>query len=197
LTTQIKGTWTDAEQRTGKVRGTITPTRFSASRDGKTLIMRADVVLRVLGTGEGEITNKRTIRVPVKSLTAQGAPGAEQRGRNSSASPNTARVVPAAFGAGALAAPAPVPEGCDILNLDLGPLDLNLLGLAVVLQPVILDIVAVPGAGNLLGNLLCAVAGLLDGNGGIIAGLVGQISRLLNQILGILNGGLGGAAGSA
>ena len=45
----------------------------------------------------------------------------------------------------------------------LGPLDLNLLGLEIHLQRVVLDIVAVAGAGNLLGNLLCAVAGLLDG----------------------------------
>ena len=48
----------------------------------------------------------------------------------------------------------------------LGPLDLNLLGLEVHLDPVVLDIVAQPGPGNLLGNLLCAVAGLLDGAGG-------------------------------
>jgi len=71
---------------------------------------------------------------------------------------------------------------CDILNLDLGPLDLNLLGLEVHLQQVVLDIVATSGAGNLLGNLLCAVAGLLDGGGPL-----GQIADLLNQILGILN----------
>ena len=52
---------------------------------------------------------------------------------------------------------------CDILNLVLGPLDLNILGLEVHLDQVVLDIVATTGAGNLLGNLLCAVAGLLDG----------------------------------
>ena len=52
---------------------------------------------------------------------------------------------------------------CDILNLVLGPLDLDLLGLLIHLNRVVLDIVAVAGAGNLLGNLLCAVAGLLDG----------------------------------
>src|SRR4051812_9635300 len=52
---------------------------------------------------------------------------------------------------------------CEILNLVLGPLDLNLLGLQVHLNQVVLNITAVPGAGNLLGNLLCAVAGLLDG----------------------------------
>jgi hypothetical protein len=79
-------------------------------------------------------------------------------------------------------------SACDILNLVLGPLDLNLLGLEIHLQRVVLDIVAVAGAGNLLGNLLCAVAGLLDG--GPLAGLLGQLQTLLNQILGLLNLGL-------
>ena len=77
---------------------------------------------------------------------------------------------------------------CDILNLVLGPLDLNVLGLEIKLQRVVLDIVAVAGAGNLLGNLLCAVAGLLDG--GPLAGLLGQLQTLLNQILGLLNLGV-------
>ncbi|KRF25405.1 MULTISPECIES: hypothetical protein [unclassified Phycicoccus] len=82
-----------------------------------------------------------------------------------------------AVGAGVTAA------SCDILNLVLGPLDLNLLGLEVHLNQVVLDIIATTGAGNLLGNLLCAVAGLLDGGGPL-----GQIAGLLNQILAILNG---------
>jgi hypothetical protein len=47
----------------------------------------------------------------------------------------------------------------------LGPLNLDLLGLVVTLNQVNLVINAVPGAGNLLGNLLCAVAGLLNGGG--------------------------------
>jgi hypothetical protein len=71
---------------------------------------------------------------------------------------------------------------CNILHLVLGPLDLNLLGLAVHLNTVVLDITANSGPGNLLGNLLCAVAGLLDG-----ASLpLGQITALLNQILALL-----------
>jgi hypothetical protein len=70
---------------------------------------------------------------------------------------------------------------CEILNLVLGPLDLNLLGLQVHLNQVVLNITAVPGAGNLLGNLLCAIAGLLNGPSPI-AGLVG----LLNNLLGAL-----------
>ena len=69
---------------------------------------------------------------------------------------------------------------CQILHLDLGPLSLNLLGLQVDLSQVVLDITAQRGAGNLLGNLLCSVAGLLDSPGGL--------SRVLNQVLGILQG---------
>ena len=67
---------------------------------------------------------------------------------------------------------------CEILHLELGPLDLNLLGLEVHLNQIVLDITAVPGAGNLLGNLLCAVANLLNGGGAL-----GAIVNLLNQIL--------------
>lgn len=70
---------------------------------------------------------------------------------------------------------------CDILNLVLGPLHLDLLGLVVDLNRVVLNIVAVPGPGNLLGNLLCAIAGLLD-NTGVLA----QIRQILNSILAIL-----------
>ncbi len=70
---------------------------------------------------------------------------------------------------------------CDILFLDLGPISLDLLGLTVDLSQIILDINAVPGPGNLLGNLLCAVAGLLDG-GLPIGGLLGLLDRLLDRI---------------
>jgi hypothetical protein len=73
---------------------------------------------------------------------------------------------------------------CDILFLDLGPLFLDLLGLTVDLSPIELDIDAVPGAGNLLGNLLCAVVGLLDPVTGLIQFLqnLGQLLELINQI---------------
>src|SRR5690606_38861276 len=68
---------------------------------------------------------------------------------------------------------------CDVLFLDLAPLHLDLLGLTVDLSQVVLDVHAVPGSGNLLGNLLCAVAGLLDPG----SGLLGLLDRI-NQILG-------------
>jgi hypothetical protein len=74
---------------------------------------------------------------------------------------------------------------CQILNLVLGPLDLNLLGLTIHLNQVVLNITAVPGAGNLLGNLLCDVANLLNG-GGAVSTLLTQLQTLLNQILAAL-----------
>lgn len=76
---------------------------------------------------------------------------------------------------------ADAPAACGILNLVLGPLNLNLLGLVVTLNQVHLTITAVPGAGNLLGNLLCAVVGLLNGSG-----TLSEISALLNSILALL-----------
>ena len=53
---------------------------------------------------------------------------------------------------------------CDILHLELGPLDLTLLGLEVILDdcdggPVVVDITGQRGRGNLLGNLLCGLLG--------------------------------------
>jgi hypothetical protein len=89
--------------------------------------------------------------------------------------------VPVTVGEG----PAPAAQGvvaqqvCDILHLELGPLNLDLLGLVVNLNRVILDIDAVSGPGNLLGNLLCAVLGLLDSPG--------PLAQLLNRILGIIS----------
>lgn len=80
--------------------------------------------------------------------------------------------------------PVGVSGSCQILTLTLGPLDLNLLGLVVHLNQVVLTITAVAGAGNLLGNLLCSVANLLNGNS--LSNLLTNLSGLLNQIIGAL-----------
>jgi hypothetical protein len=65
---------------------------------------------------------------------------------------------------------------CKILHLVLGPLDLDLLGLHVHLNKVVLDITANQGPGELLGNLLCALSHLLDG------GLPSVLSNLLTAV---------------
>ena len=71
--------------------------------------------------------------------------------------------------------------GCPILHLELGPLDLNLLGLVVHLDKVVLDITAQPG--SLLGDLLCGLAGgdILP-DLGAIEDLVDAISDILDQL---------------
>jgi len=75
--------------------------------------------------------------------------------------------------------PVTIPQAtCEILHLDLGPLSLNLLGLQIDLNRVVLDITAQAGPGNLLGNLLCAVVNLLNDPSGL--------TRILNNILAIL-----------
>ena len=70
---------------------------------------------------------------------------------------------------------------CEILDLQLGPLDLNLFGLVVHLDQINLHITAQSGPGNLLGNLLCQVAKLLDAGG-----ILGDLAGILNRILSIL-----------
>jgi hypothetical protein len=70
---------------------------------------------------------------------------------------------------------------CAILNLTLGPLHLDVLGLVIDLNRVNLNIVAQPGAGNLLGNLLCGVANLLNG-GGPLSALISDLNMILKNL---------------
>jgi len=71
---------------------------------------------------------------------------------------------------------------CDILNLVLAPIHLDLLGLVIdIPNPIVLNITAEQGPGNLLGNLLCAVTHLLD-NGGPLQGIVGLLNNILRAL---------------
>lgn len=71
---------------------------------------------------------------------------------------------------------------CTILDLTIRPIDLDLLGLKVHLDRVHLLITGETGSGNLLGNLLCGLAGILDPN----ALPTGQLAQFLNGIVGLL-----------
>jgi hypothetical protein len=75
-----------------------------------------------------------------------------------------------------------IQAACDILNLVLGPLHLDLLGLVIDLNQVVLDITGETGAGNLLGNLLCGLFGILDAPGGIT-----EFLRVLDGLLSTIN----------
>jgi len=87
--------------------------------------------------------------------------------------------------AGAGNAPSAPNAVCEILDLSIGPIDLDLLGLVVHVDEINITIHPESGPGNLLGNLLCAIVNLLNGPGPLAA-----IISLLNQLLEIL-GGLG------
>jgi hypothetical protein len=76
-------------------------------------------------------------------------------------------------------------QTCPVLDVALGATNVNLLGINVALAPVGLTLNG--QSGTPLGDLVCAVSGLL----GNVAGLV----NLLNNILGLLTGLLGGLTG--
>ena len=70
---------------------------------------------------------------------------------------------------------------CDILHLELGPVDLTLLGLEVILDdceggPVVVDVSAERGPGNLLGNILCGLLGR-SGLGSTLGDILGGLLR--------------------
>ncbi|MGH3507895.1 MAG: hypothetical protein ACRDO2_11895 [Nocardioidaceae bacterium] len=143
--------------RRGKVRGTFDAQRFIVKQRETYAVGILHATLR---RGDGSLVGRanRQITIPVRN------------GRVDAAA--------AAFGESAVAG-----GSCQILDLVLGPLDLNLLGLKVHLNRIVLHIEADPGPGALLGNLLCAVAGLLDGTG-LLEQL--RLSNVLNRILSIL-----------
>lgn len=71
--------------------------------------------------------------------------------------------------------PVALDPSCSVLSLTLGPIHLNLLGLVVDVNQIVVNITAQPG--TLLGGLLCQLAG---------ATTLQQIVSLLNQILAAL-----------
>jgi hypothetical protein len=76
--------------------------------------------------------------------------------------------------------PVPTPGACSILTLTLGPINLNLLGLRVATNEIRLLVEAIPGAGNLLGNLLCAITNLLNPSANTP---LAQLVQVLNALL--------------
>ena len=157
MTSRVVGTTGNGRQVTGK----YIPLKFS----------RHNGHVRVRGLLNGVIHNTDGTTKTFSVLRTM-------RVKSINGAPATARGARAATNARAT---------CPILHLVLGPLDLDLLGLQVHLDRVVLNVDAQSGPGNLLGNLLCAVAGLLDGG---LQGLLGRLVTLLNQILGQLGLGL-------
>ena len=82
--------------------------------------------------------------------------------------------------------PLPAGNACSILSLNLGPINLNVLGLVIRTNEIQLRIDAVQGPGNLLGNLLCGITGLLNpttGGAGVANTPLAQLAQILNALL--------------
>jgi hypothetical protein len=85
--------------------------------------------------------------------------------------------------------PLPAGNACSILSLNLGPINLNVLGLVIRTNEIQLRVDAVQGPGNLLGNLLCGITGLLNpatGGTGVANTPLGQLAQILNAILALV-----------
>lgn len=78
-----------------------------------------------------------------------------------------------------------VQEVCQVVDLALGPVNIDVLGVQVALSPITFNLSG--AVGTPLGDLVCAVSDLI----GNVAGLV----NVLNGILGLLTGLLGGLTG--
>jgi hypothetical protein len=90
--------------------------------------------------------------------------------------------IPVSFNPNTTAASGAVQAAsCDILDLVLGPLHLDLLGLVIDLNQVVLTITGTTGAGDLLGNLLCAITGLLNPLGDLLT-----LLDLLNDLIDLI-----------
>lgn len=129
--------------------------------------------------GDGTPVNRQSVAWPV-SVFKNLPPGAL------SATSAKGTTVPAVYDPSRPPAIINTQAACDILNLVLGPLHLDLLGLVIDLDTVRLDITAEPGPGNLLGNLLCAIVGILD-PGGPLADLLDFLNLIANLLNGILD----------
>jgi len=71
---------------------------------------------------------------------------------------------------------------CQVLHLEVGAVNLNLLGLQVTTLPIAIDLSG--DSAGVLGNLVCTILETLNN----VVGLV----DLLNQLLGVLTGLVGG-----
>jgi hypothetical protein len=169
----VEGTGVAGAQ-TGPARMTQVVTLTGTAKNGKKLKAKYTIErfiakagkLYSVGTLKGKLGGKsvtqQDVRLPATVANASGAGAAR------------AAQVPLP--------PLPPGNACSILSLNLGPVNLNLLGLVVRTNEIQLRIDAVQGAGNLLGNLLCGITGIL--NPSTLGGTpLGQLAQVLNALL--------------
>lgn len=155
----------------GTFSGTLSLERF-AERDGK--VVAIGLISGTLTEAGGDQRTGLTgpVELPVTASQAGASPAIRnQRGAEGSLDRPVIRYVQ---------------ETCGILHLEIGGVAVNLLGVMVTLDPIVLDLSG--DAGGALGNLVCQALELLNN----VVGLVG----ILNQLLGLLGGLTAGLEGA-
>jgi hypothetical protein len=132
--------------------------------------------IRLKADGSPQQLDQDGVTLPVQSINGAPVPG------NNCASAAGATTTDDT-GASDLQIAQVATPGCNILNLVLGPLHLDLLGLVVDLNQLVLNVTGQTGAGDLLGNLLCGIAGLLNPAGALDLNV---LTSLLNAVLAAL-----------
>lgn len=162
----------------GSFAGTVTINRFEQTSDNR--IAAVGFVSGVLSRGSrdlgtaiaGQVRWPVAVRSGVQSLSVHGTPkgnGITRIGWS-----------PQAGGYALVQATT-----CTVLDVALGPVNVNLLGVQVALAPVTLNLSGTQGTP--LGDLVCSASDLL--------GRVAELVNVLNGILGLLTGLLGGLTG--
>jgi hypothetical protein len=170
---------TGAFARGGEFTGTITINRFEQRGNDIVAVGLVRGVLsrggRTLGSAvAGEVTWPVAVRAGGQLLASAAArkPG----------TPTPVAWSPGARSFGVVRVQA---ETCQVVDVALGPVNVDVLGFQIALSPITFNLSGVTGTP--LGDLVCAASDLL----GNVAGLV----NLLNSVLGLLTGLLGGLTG--
>jgi hypothetical protein len=179
VTLQATGTFA----RGGTFTGTITINRFE--QDGSRIVavgfLRGVLTRggRTVGTVmAGEVSWPVVVRSGGASTVSGPLAAAPQFRRTALAPAPAARIRPVQAAA------------CPVLDVTLAPADVDVLGVQLTTDPVVLNLQG--EAGTPLGNLVCAASDLIGNVAGLVQ-LLSNILGLLTGVLGGLTGGLGGA----
>ena len=156
---RVSGTFIDAEG-VGTFSGTLDIQRFAAI-DHRVLVAVGTVsgtLTSALGTTHS--VTDQPVALPVTKVSVSG------RSVGASSAPVTTQPVTTQQAA----------QDCQILHLEFGGITLNVLGIAVQLSPIVLDV----DLGGILGGILCGLLGALGGGAPAQAQ-----ANMLNNALGV------------
>ena len=160
---------------TGTFRGTLSVQRFARKANQIVAVGLITGTLAPAGGPVGTLVYRHLVEIPV-TLT-QAVAGVAPSGA----------VRPVRYEAG-MPRIILAQATCGVLNLELGAITINALGLTITTNPIVLDISG--DTAGPLGNVVCQILTLL----GTVGNVIGLVVNLLNTLLGLLGGLTGGLA---